>query len=100
MKLKNVNCVLEGRSIINTSDGVHSYHLEQWYLVSRETKKYIGFVTFEKCIPDVSSQDKEYNMYVTVEPVNSVLVHGFDYSSKHYSRVELLNKAIDFVQNI
>ena len=99
MKLKNVNCVLDQMSIIDTSDGVYSHHFEQWELVSRVTRKYIGFITFEECIPEVTEQGAEYDMLVTINPVNNG-VQGFDHLSERHSRVEMLNKAIDFVQNI
>lgn len=98
MKLKNVNCFLDEWSIIDTSNGVYTHHFEQWNLVSRETKKYIGIVTFEECIPEVKGED--YDMLVTIKPVNNDLVEGFDHLIERHSRLELLNKAIIFVQKI
>ena len=100
MKLKNVDCVLDEMSIIDTSDGVYSHHFEQWGLVSRVTKKYIGFVTFEECLPEVTTKGEDYDMLVTINPIHNDKIQGFDHLSERHSRVELLNKAIDFVQNI
>lgn len=99
MLTKNVNCVLDEISVINTSDGFYSHHFEQWNLFSSETNKCIGFVTFEECVPEVTRNGEKYDMLVTVIPFNNDKVQGFDHLSKHVSRVEVLKKAIEFVQN-
>lgn len=96
---KNVNCSLDEMSVINTSDGFYSHHFEQWELVSRETNKYIGFVTFEECIPEVTRNGEKYDMLVTITPFDNDKVQGFDHLSKPASRVELLKTAIEFLQN-
>lgn len=97
MFTKNVNCVLDEMSVIDTSDGFYSHHFEQWNLISRETKKYLGFVTFEECIPEVSGQ--KYDILVTVIPFNNDRVQGFEHLNKPCGRVSVLKKAIEFVQN-
>lgn len=94
---KNVSCVIDEMSIINTSDGFYSHHFEQWNLVSRETNKYLGLVTFEECIPEVSGQ--KYDMLITVIPFNNDRVQGFEHLSKPVSRVKVLKKSIEFLQN-
>ena len=99
MLTKNVNCLLDEMSVIDSSDGFYSHHFEQWNLVSRETNKYIGFVTFEECILEVTRNGEKYDMLVTVIPFNNDKVQGFDHLSKPASRVQLLKKAIEFVQN-
>ena len=98
MLTKNVNCVLDEMSVIDNSDGFYSNHFEQWNLISRENK-YIGFVTFEECVPEVTRNGEKYDMLVTVIPFNNDKVQGFDHLSKPASRVQLLKKAIEFVQN-
>lgn len=97
--IKNVNCVIDEMSVIDTSDGVYSHHFEQWNLVLRETNKYIGFVTFEECIPEVTRNSEKYDMLVTVIPFNNNKFQGFDHLNNPTSRVQLLKKAIEFVQN-
>lgn len=99
MLTKNVSCELDEMSVIDTSDGFYSHHFEQWNMVSRETKKYIGFVTFEECIPEVTRNGEKYDMLVTVIPFSNDKVQGFDHLSKPVSRVKVLKKAIEFVQN-
>lgn len=96
---KNVSCSLDEMSVIDTSDGFYSHHFEQWNMVSRETNKYIGFVTFEECIPEVTRNGEKYDMLVTVIPFNNDKVQGFDHLSKPTSRVKVLKKAVEFVQN-
>lgn len=96
---KNVNCALDEMTAVDTSDGFYSHHFEQWNLVSRETNKYIGFVTFEECVPEVTRNGEKYDMLVTVIPFDNEKVQGFDHLNKPTSRVELLKKAIQFVQN-
>lgn len=97
MITKNVTCQLDEMSVIDTSDGFYSHHFEQWDLVSRETKKYIGFVSFEECIPDVNGE--KYDMLITVVPFNNDRVQGFEHLSQPCGRVKVLKKAIEFVQN-
>lgn len=99
MITKNVTCQLDEMSVIDTSDGFYSHHFEQWNLVSHETKEYIGFVTFEECIPEVTRNGENYDMLVTVIPFNNDQVQGFDHLSKPLSRVKVLKKAVEFVQN-
>ena len=96
---KNVSCSLDEMSVIDTSDGFYSHHFEQWNLVSCESKKYIGFVTFEECIPEVTRNGEKYDMLVTVIPFNNDRIQGFDHLNKPVSRVKVLKKAIEFVQN-
>lgn len=97
---KNVNCVLDEMSVIDTSDGLYSHHFEQWDLVSRETNNYVGFVTFEECIPEVTRNGNKYDMLVTVIPFNNNnKIQGFEHLSEPVSRVKVLKKAIEFVQN-
>lgn len=96
---KNVSCSLDEMSVIDTSDGFYSHHFEQWDLVSRETKKDIGFVTFEECIPDVTKNGEKYDMLITVVPFDNNRVQGFEHLNKPCSRVAVLKKAIEFVQN-
>lgn len=99
MFTKNVICQLDEMSVIDTSDGFYSHHFEQWNMVSRENNKYIGFVTFEETVPEVTRNGEKYDMLVTVIPFNNDQVQGFDHLSKPESRVKILNKAIEFVQN-
>lgn len=99
MITKNVSCQLDEMSVIDTSDGCFSHHFEQWNLVSRETKKYIGFVTFEECIPEVTRNDENYDMLVTVIPFNNDKIKGFEHLSQPCGRVDVLKKAVEFVQN-
>lgn len=96
---KNVNCVLDVTSVIDTSDGFYSHHCEQWNLVSRVTGKYVGVVIFEECIPEVTRNGEKYDMLVTVIPFNNDKIQGFDHLNKPTSRVKCLKKAIDFLQN-
>lgn len=96
---KNVSCSLDKMSVIDTSDGFCTHHFEQWDLISRETNKNIGFVTFEECIPEVTRNGEKYDMLVTVIPFNNDKIQGFDHLSKPTSRFQLLKKAVDFVQN-
>lgn len=96
---KNVSCLLDGMSVIDTSDGFYSHHFEQWNLVSCVTKEYIGFVTFEECVPEVTRNGEKYDMLVTVIPFNNDQVQGFEHLSKPGSRVNVLKKAVEFVQN-
>lgn len=96
---KNVSCSLDEMSVIDTSDGFYSHHFEQWNLASREDNKYIGFVTFEECIPEVTRNGEKYDMLVTVTPFNNDQVQGFDHLSKPVSRVKVLKKAFEFLQN-
>lgn len=96
---KNVSCSLDEMSVIDTSDGFYSHHFEQWNLVSRETNKYIGFVTFEECIPEVTRNGEKYDMLITVIPFDNGRVQGFEHLSQPCSRVKVLKKAIEFVQN-
>lgn len=100
MLLNNTQCVLDEMTVIDTSDGVYSHHFEQWGLVSRVTKKYIGFVTFEECVPEVTTKGEDYDMLVTISPIHNDRIQGFDHLSERHSRVEMLNKAINFLQNI
>lgn len=94
MITKNVTCQLDEMSVIDTSDGFYSHHFEQWNMVSRETNKYIGFVTFE-----VTRNGEKYDMLVTVIPFNNDQVQGFNHFGKPESRVKVLTKVVEFVQN-
>lgn len=96
---KNVTCQLDEMTVIDTSDGFYSHHFEQWNLVSREANKYIGFVTIEECIPEVTQNGEKYDMLVTVIPFNNDKIQGFDHLNKPTSRVEVLKKAIEFLEN-
>lgn len=99
MFTKNVNCVLDEMSVIDTSDGFYSHHFEQWNMVSRETNKYIGFVTFEECVLEVTRNGEQYDMLVTVIPFDNDRVQGFEHLSQPCGRVDVLKKAVEFVQN-
>lgn len=98
MITKNVTCTLDELSVIDTSDGFYSHHFEQWNLTNRENK-YLGFVTFEECIPEVTRNGEKYDMLVTVIPFDNDRVQGFEHLNKPCGRVAVLKKAINFVQN-